>query len=288
MPADKIKRVKEKAPPAKTKSSPATMDVKELPVRKPGGREHRSFVLYGRSGTGKTTIAGTFPTPILVLDVKDVGDDSLVGVEDLDVMDVGTWDDFEIAYWFVKRHPERYKTIVIDTVSQLQQLAIRKVLDDKGRDSDRAGEWGVMTKQMWGDVASIMKSWIINLRDLPMEVVFIAQDRTFNVGEEDEDNGLAPEVGPALSPSIAKALNAAVHFIANTFIRRRLVVVKVKDPPKGQSPRKEVERIEYCIRIGPNPVYITKVRKPRAITPPSVVVDPTYEKLMAITSGEKQ
>ncbi len=209
----------------KKKVPPAARDIEELPVRKPGGHVHRSFVFYGRSGTGKTTVAGTFPGKKLLLDIKDVGDDSLAGIEDLDVMDVKTWDDFELAYWFIKKHPKKYGTLIMDTMSQLQQLAIRKVLEDKNKDADRAGDWGVMTKREWGDVAALMKTWIINLRDLPMQVVFIAQDRVFNVGEEDEAQGLDPEVGPGLSPSIAKCLNAAVHVIGNTFIRRRMANV---------------------------------------------------------------
>lgn len=269
-------------------ASPATRDIEELPVRKPGGHTHRSFVFYGRSGTGKTTVAATLPGKKLLLDIKDVGDDSLTGMADLDVMDVRVWDDFEIAYWFIKKHPKKYQGLILDTMSQLQQLAIRKILEDKGKDPDRAGEWGVMTKQDWGAVAGLMKTWIINVRDLPMNVAFVAQDRVFNVSEEDEAEGLDPEVGPGLSPATARHLNAAVHVIGNTFIRRRVVKVKLKNPPKGKSPFKEVEKIEYCMRIGPNPIYITKLRKAKSITPPSVVVDPTYDKLIGIIEGKEQ
>lgn len=257
-------------------------------MRDPGGRRHRSWVVYGRSGTGKTTFYGSFPGKKLLLDVKDVGDDSLAKVPDLKVMDVRSWDDFETAFWWLKRNPGRYDSLAIDTMSQLQGLAIRKVLDDKGKDGERAGEWGVMTKKEWGAVAELMKSWIIAVRDLPMETCFIAQDRAFNVSEEDETQGLDPEVGPALSPSIAKALNAAVHVVANTFIRRRVVRVKLKNPPKGKSPFVDKEKIEFCLRIGPNPVYITKARKAKAIQLPSVVVDPTHDQLMGILTGEER
>lgn len=249
---------------------------------------HRSFVFYGRSGTGKTTVFSTFPGRKLLLDVKDVGDDSISDVPDLDVMDIHTWEDFEMAYWWVKRHPKKYQSLGLDTASQLQSLAIKKVLQEKGKDDDRAGDWGVMTKKEWGDVAALMKTWIINLRDLPMEVCFIAQDRVFNVSEEDEAEGLDPEVGPGLSPSVAKHLNAAVHVIANTFIRQRVARVKLKNPPKGKSPFKEVTRIEFCARLGPNATYITKFRKPKHIEIPSVVVNPTYQDLIAIVKGDKK
>lgn len=263
-----------------------------LPVRKPGGYVYRAFVLYGRSGTGKTTIASTFPKPILHADVKDAGDDSISDI-DLDVLDIKNWDDFEVMYWWLKKNPKKYKTLVVDTMSQLQQLAIKKVVSEKRKSeskAERAGDWGTMTKRDWGEVAALMKAWIINLRDLPMNVVFIAQDRVFNIDNdgEDESGALDPEVGPGLSPSIAKHLNAAVHFIANTFVRQRTVKVKLKGPiERGKPKHKEVTRIEFCVRIGPNPTYITKVRKPKAFVPPSVIVDPTYEKLINLMHGKE-
>jgi hypothetical protein len=263
------------------KIAAAAAVLEELPVRNPGGHVHRSFVLYGRSGTGKTTIASSFPKPMLFLDVKDVGDDSISDVEDLKVMDVREWNDFEMAYWWLKRNPKRYKSLAIDTVSQLQQLAIRKVLEDKSKDADHAGEWGVMTKREWGEVASLMKIWITNLRDLPMDVCFIAQDRTFNVSEEDEAEGLEPEVGPGLSPSIAKHLNANVHHIGNTFIRRKTFETKNGKKVKAFT------KTQFCMRVAPHPVYITKIRKPKGIIAPGVIVDPTYDKLVAIIKGEE-
>lgn len=242
-------------------------------------------MFYGRSGSGKTTLAGSFHGKKLLLDVKDVGDDSLEGTPDLEVLDVTTWEEFEVAFWYLKKHPKEYDVLIIDTMSQLQQLAISKVLADEGKDPERAGEWGMMNKQMWGEVASLMKGWIIHLRDLPMDVVFIAQDRVFNSGDEGDSTDLAPEVGPGLSPSIAKTLNAAVHIVANTFIRSREIKVKVQNPEKGKPPYKYVEKIEFCLRVGPNPTFITKVRKAKAILLPEVIVDPSYDKIMALINA---
>lgn len=212
--------------------------------------------------------------------MKDDGDDSVADLKGLRVRDIKSWDDFELTYWWLKKNPEAYKTLIVDTMTQLQQLTILKVLRDKDLKGKQAGDWGTMRKQDWGEVASLMKTWITHLRDLPMEVVFIAQDRAFNVGgEEDPDVQLDPEVGPALSPSIAKHLNAAVHVIGNTFIRRRTKVIKV------EGKKKEIQKIQFCLRVGPNEVYITKVRKPKHVQPPSVIVDPTYEDLINLVKG---
>lgn len=63
--------------------------------------KHRSYVFYGRSGTGKTTAASTFPKPMLLLDAKDRGTDSISDVPGIDVLDVQTYDEFETAYWYL-------------------------------------------------------------------------------------------------------------------------------------------------------------------------------------------
>jgi hypothetical protein len=264
----------------KRKRNPAEVEIEELPVRPVSKTyKHRSYVMYGRSGSGKTTLASTFPKPILLLDAKDRGTDSISDVEGIDVMDVKTWDDFETVYWYLKKHPRKYATVVVDTLSQIQQVGIEKVLGDNLDEGRRAGDWGTMRKQDWGNVASAMKIWITNYRDLPMEVCFIAQDRVFNMDDEDESGGLTPEVGPGLMPSVAKYLNAVVTVIGNTFVRQK---IKVKGVGKK---KREIRTIQYCLRIGPHEIYTTKMRKPRGVDLPPIVIDPSYEDLIEIIQG---
>jgi hypothetical protein len=269
----------------KTKS-PSRSTPSEVTFHKAGGTGKRSFAFYGPSGTGKTTISGTFPKPIIIVDAKDRGTDSIseYSEEDVKVFAVEEWEDLEDLYAYLRENPKACKTLVIDTITQLQQVCIEKVLRDKKKDSSKAGDWGTMTKREWGDVSTLMKQWIILLRDLPkLQVVFLAQQRVFNVDEDadDSDNSLAPEVGPRLSPSVAAHLNAAVDVIGSTFVRRKQTVKEVN----GKKIRKE--RAEYCLRVGPNPVYITKIRKPKAIEAPALITNPDYDSIMAIINGDE-
>lgn len=205
-------------------------------------------------------------------------------------MPIEEWNDVDRVYWHLKKKPGKFKTVIWDTMSQLQGIAVEHVLEGKGKDASSAGDWGTMTQREWGDVAAMMKPMITNFRDLPMDVVFIAQHRVFNVAVDEEGDPktamLAPEVGPQLMPSVAKHLNASVSVIGNTFIRTRTEekVIKSKNP-KVKDKVQEVEHIEYCLRIGPNPIYTTKVRKAKGILLPEVIVDPDYKKIMNVLKG---
>lgn len=284
-----MRRKKERTNRPTKPSSPSVSDEDLIETKRSKPTDHRSVVIYGRSGTGKTTLSCSFPDPILLIDVNDLGTDSVRDLIDdtVDSVDATVWSDLEEFYWYLKKRPDKYKTLVIDTVSQMQQLAIEKVLTDAGKSTAKAGEWGSMTKKDWGEVASLMKNWLVMFRDLPMNVVFVAQDRTFNLGDEgDEDSPLNPEVGPRLSPAVASALNAAVHIIANTFIRQTLKEVKVERKGRRKPLIKEEKVIEYCLRIGPNPTYVTKVRKPKGVGLPEVITNPSYKKLIKTLKGE--
>lgn len=273
-----------------TRTSGKTQRLPELPVTDIDDDEDEglSFCFYGGSGTGKTTLAADFEKPMLYLDIRDKGTKSIKDVMGIKKLKVTTFAEFEEAYWWLRENPERYRTVVIDTVSQLQAMRVREHGEAKGvRGKRTVGDWGTLTKRDWGDIAGHMKDWLGNYRDLVelgMDVVFIAQDRAFNVGDDDDpsEETLAPEIGPGLSPSVAKSLNASVDFIGNTFIRTRILKKKNE---KGKT-ISEREVIDFCLRIGPNSLYVTKVRKPKSQVAPTLIVDPSYEDILDIINGD--
>ena len=235
-----------------------------------------SACVYGRSGTGKTTFACTFPKPLLIIDIKEEGTDSVVDVEGVEVVSVDLWQEFEQLYWFLKsKSGRKYKTVVIDTVSQLQELALMRALELEGKDMD-----SFPTKHTWGTAASILKPWIIHFRDLPMNVVFTAQDRVTDLGESEEsEDQMIPEVGPRLMPSVAAVVNAAVKCIGNTHI---------KEVTRKNEAGKLKKTMEYRLRIGPHAFYLTKIRHPKTAVTPQSLINPSYEDLVKIIKGDFQ
>jgi hypothetical protein len=250
-----------------------------------------TVALYGRSGTGKTTLSATFPTPILYLNFLDDGDDSIKDVEGIDVVDISSSAEFqEQLLWLVKKVGKGklvYKTIVIDTMTQFQsilvnEMGVSKKIKDAGK-KKRPGDFGTLTKQDWGQIAGDLKAAIMDIRALPVNSVFIAQERVFNAGDEEDDgvDQLQPEVGTKLMPSVNKDLCASVNIIGNTFIRIKVTKKKVD----GKQVR-EIKK-QFCLRLGPNEVYTTKIRKPKGIEAPDYIIDPTFRKIMDIVKGKE-
>lgn len=260
-----------------TDFEPRYQDVSEV-------KRHRSFAFYGKSGTGKTTLSGTFPD-LLLLDIQDEGTDSVSDIKGLKVWDVPDTDELDDIYWWLKsKGHKEFDSVSLDTTTMLQTLKISELMGDSlAKKGKAAGDWGTMTKQDWGRVSSYMKDTITKFRNLPMNVIFTAQEKIFNLSEDDDaDSGVVdPEVGPLLMPSVKSHLNAAVAVIGQTFIRSRMIE---KKDEKGR--KRKREKIDYCLRVGPSSVYTTKIRKPKSIELPDLIVDPTYEDIMEVITGD--
>ena len=265
---------------AKTMGTTNDIDSKIVPVS--NIPVDLKVLVYGRSGTGKTTFVGTAPKPLLLLDVREQGTASIRQSPDTYVYPIERWDDFEAIYWYLMNNKGqvKFRSVAIDSVTQLQELAIQKVI---GGDSG-----GTASKRAWGEVSGLLKTWIVMFRDLPLNVIFTAQDRLTVLEEESEDDEgiIVPEVGPYLMPSVAKTLNGAVGVIGQTFIRERSVTTKTKS---GKEKVKQV--VEFCLRIGPHARYTTKLRRdPRLGSEgdvPAVLISPTFDQIAELSIGEE-
>lgn len=235
-------------------------------------------IFYGKAGTGKTTLAGSFPKPLL-LDIREDGQAVLKKVKGVKQLEVEEWSDLQDMYWYLKKEKHGFETVIIDTAGGAQMMAIEVVMA-KHKKKGRAGDWGTMSQKMWGEVATMCKELFLDFRDLKMNVVFIAHEKIFKAEEDEEDSSnvarIAPHVGPALSPSVASMLNAAVNTIGETFIGEKITISK--NPKTGK--KIEEKKIDYYLRIGPNSSYITKVRKPKETKLPEVIKNPEFEDLL--------
>lgn len=233
--------------------------------------------LYGKPGTGKTTIASTAPKPLLFIDVKDKGMASAKNPHlkrgDIKVFELEEFDDIYEVYDYIMENPGKFKSVAIDHFTALQEYALEKVKEEEKKEK--------ISQQMFGFAASYMREVITmykNLTDVNINPIFLCQDRLEN-GEGDGEDQLTPEVGPALMPSLSRVLCSASRVIGHTYLQER-----VDKTNAGQVKRS----IEYRLRLGPNPYYITKVTRPQGTPCPSYLVNAQFGDILQIVKGEYQ
>lgn len=233
------------------------------------------ITLYGRAGTGKTTIACTAPKPMLLIDVKDKGTDSGKRPElergDIKVFNLETFDEIYEVYDYLSENPTQFKSVVLDHMTALQEMCHLKVQDDEGKTH--------MSQQMFGISAGYLREVITlykGLTDDGITPIFLCQDR-MESGDGDGEDQLMPEVGPAMMPSVARTLCASSRVIGHTYQFERV------DKLEGTKVRRS---IEFRLRLGPNPYYITKVTRPFGTPCPQFITNATYSDIMKVVRGK--
>lgn len=261
----------------KNKSKP-DQEFKDLEFIDPSeDEEFLNCCFYGKPGSGKTTLACTFPKPLLLIDMKDEKGYLIAKkIKGVTVVRAKSVEDLYTIYWHLKDNPKQFKTVVLDTVTAGQALFLEDLRQRKkpNLEKSKIGNWGTMSKQDWGEISQSYGPLLIDFRDLNCNTVYLSQERTFNMGEDNdgEDERIDPSVGPRIMPSISSNLLAAVDFIGGCFIRQK----KLKDAVQPQ----------YCLRVGPHPVYITKVRVPKDVEVQPILVDACYDDLIDLINRE--
>lgn len=237
--------------------------------------------LYGRSGTGKTTLWATFPKPILALvcsggkhpgELRSVNTPAYRKV----ITPLAITKSTDIHDLLEQDRPSEFATVVLEHASGLQDLVLKEILNLD--ELPAQSSWGLATQGDWGQCALQMKEILRALLSLPNHIVIVAQERDFN--SDTTNDVLMPYVASALSPSVVGWLNPACDYICQTFIRKRMETKTVKIGAKTKQVTRPGKGVEYCLRTAPDDVYTTKFRIPRGgIVLPEVIVDPTFEKI---------
>lgn len=257
------------------------------PVQQPVGG--MKICVYGRSKTGKTTLSATFPKPILLIGTED-GTRSISNVKGIDFVMLNASEELEELTELLMGG--KYKTVTIDTAGGLQDLIVKEVLDLDEIPVQRTYGMGSGKfkdgRQMWGTVGLQWKERMRRILDLStsigLNVVVIAHERNFN--DEGGSDLLFPTVGAALTPSAAGWLNGACDYICQAMIREETKEKKVSVGNKVITKHIATGKVEYGLRIGPHPVYMTGFRcLVKGTNLPDVITDPSFDKIAKLVRG---
>lgn len=142
-------------------------------IRKPSeivGRKTISCLIYGQSGTGKTTLACSAPAPVL-LDF----DGGVARINDafmVDTVQISNWNDALAALDEIAGVSSNYRTIIIDTASKMIDAIIAHICCG-----------AVPTMRQWGQVNAEFKAYMRRISTLGLNVILTAQREVEKDGE---------------------------------------------------------------------------------------------------------
>ena len=285
--------VRRQVPVPAKKTTTRKGSILDRPMEDPFGINNPfiSLSLYGSSGTGKTTLWSSFPGPILVIlcsGGKIPGELKSVAVADrAKIKKVYTIEEpqdiLEIAD--MQQNTGTYATTIMDHSTDLQGMVLAQILGLKKAPPQLS--WGLATREQWGQVSLQTREYLERILDLNnCNRVIVSQQRE---DEPSSDSDIAlPTIGPALTPRTAGWLNPACDYICQTFLQGKTEVRKtVMKNGKTSETTIKVKGVNYCLRTGPNDLYTTKFRVPKGTYLPDYIVDPSYDKILALIKGKK-
>lgn len=128
-------------------------------------------LIYGPSGAGKTTFAATAPKPIFASSEK-----GLMSIRHLSPQfaEINSLQDLKDLYNFLKNEKHDFETVVIDSITEINDI-IKTEIETRNKRNMQLQDWGILQKEI--------KDILRKFRDLPMHIIFLAQETT----EKDEE-----------------------------------------------------------------------------------------------------
>lgn len=169
-----------------------------------------NMIIYGDTGVGKTHLAGsaadsTALAPVLMIDVEG-GTLTLAGKQ-IDVFRPTNWGDVQEAYNVLRSEDHPYKTVIIDSLTEIQRkLSMGFIMGDLQDDSDAYHDLSRTAppdRQDWLRTGEQMRKFIRAFRDLSWQrnvrrrvhVIMTALEKS-----DDKRRIICPELPGKLGP----------------------------------------------------------------------------------------
>lgn len=164
------------------------MEIKKFAVT-----DHKiKAVVYGSSGTGKTSFGGTAKNAIFAS-----AEGGLLAIADKqpNYVEIKSLNDLRELLNYLKTQPHKYETVIIDSITEINEIIKADIEKKTGK---------AMEIKDWGTLAKNIKEILRGFRDLPMHVLFIAQEST------EKDGDVVTKVVPSLN---GKAATEIAYFM---------------------------------------------------------------------------
>ena len=224
-------------------------------------------VFYGRNKQGKTHLAGSSDLKTLLIDCNEKGFETVADRSNVTVYELERFPEEEDLYWWARAGNHDIELFVFDTISMLSTLCMKHVL--RQAELDIGADPMLPDRRAYGKVAQFMNEVIIRWRNLPYNVIFLAQERRWETADDEanDDDSVVVEVTPSLSKAPLQTLLSSVGTIGRVYVR------EVEKDNKTS--------MEHRLLIGPHPLYMAGTRI-RALRGKRVLRNPTLAQILAL------
>ena len=233
------------------------------------------FLVYSRNKKGKTTFgnsAGVQHT----LTIDPEGGTSQMTSKNPHVWHVDRWEDIDDVTQFL-RHinmcencptPHPFRWVCLDGLTKLSNMSLKYVMKlQEERSLDRIP--GMVQQRDYGKSGELMKDLLGQYHNMPLGVVFTAQERQMEGYDADEDEDVEGTPS-AYVPDLPKGVRGTANSIVDVI--GRLYVVRI-ETPNGI-------RAERRLWIGESVQYDTGYRSDFVL--PDYVRQPTIPKMVSL------
>lgn len=202
------------------------------------------FLVYGESGVGKTVFASTWKAPIFL----DIDDGMSSVTRKVDRVWITEWAQLETICDWLRTGDHNYKTVVIDSLNEGQQLAMAAIIEEFPQ--IRRSYGSLPGESDYGKMLYDFDQLIRKFKMLNMNVVYVAQATT-KVFDTDI---IQPQlIGKATSRNLCRMMDVVGYIY------------------KAQTQNGSIRMMSFDAAN-----YVTKDRSSRL---PAVMENPTYSKL---------
>jgi hypothetical protein len=207
--------------------------------------EQVKFLVYGESGSGKTVFASSWPGAVF-LDL----DKGMASVKkQVHRVEINYWEDLTEAVDMLANEEHPFKTVVLDSLNELQHLTMRNVV--KSFPGIRRSYDSLPAMSDYGKMLSDFDNMVRYIRSLALNVVLIAQVAP----REYETDPVQPQfTGKATARNLSRMMDVV-----------------------GFLDKREAEGAKTRVMIFDAVNYVTKDRSGNL---PQSVENPTYSKLL--------
>lgn len=234
-------------------------------------RRKPRILVYSRNKKGKTTFCTSAGQgKILIIDPED-GTEGMIK-RDPHRWRISSWQDFDDVYQYLKLGDHPYEWVGVDGLTRISNMSLRFVMA-LAEEMDITRKPGLVQKQDYGKAGELMKGMMWNFHNLPIGVVFTAQERILEITDdpdsEDED---AEDVSVMYVPDLPKGVRSGINSIVDVI--GRLYTVRLDHP------HKDIKVVQRRLWLEPHEAYDTGYRSD--FTLPPYVKGPSIPKLMQL------